>query len=81
MAVSSGDLTRNIVVKSEDEIGRVLQAVKNVNGNLRGIVADVRSAWAASPPRRRSGGWRQRSGPAYQESASALEETPRAWKR
>jgi len=76
MAVSSGDLTRNIVVKSEDEIGRVLQAVKNVNGNLRGIVADVRSgvgSIATSAQEVAAGGndLAQRT----QESASALEET------
>ena len=41
-AVASGDLTRGIAIKSEDEIGRVLQAVKNVSGNLRAIVGDVR---------------------------------------
>ena len=41
-AVASGDLTRGIAIKSEDEIGRVLQAVKNVSSNLRAIVGDVR---------------------------------------
>ena len=76
MAVSSGDLTRNIVVKSEDEIGRVLQAIKNVSGNLRGIVADVRGGVgniANSAQEVAAGGndLAQRT----QESASALEET------
>jgi methyl-accepting chemotaxis protein/aerotaxis receptor len=76
MAVSSGDLTRSITVRSEDEIGRVLQAVKNVNGNLRGIVSDVRGgvgniATSAQEVAAGSNDLAQRT----QEAASALEET------
>ncbi len=76
MAVSSGDLTRRIDVRSDDEIGRVLQAVKNLNGNMRGIVADVRGGVgniATSAQEVAAGGndLAQRT----QESASALEET------
>jgi len=76
MAVSSGDLTRRIVVKTDDEIGRVLQGVKSINGNLRGIVADVRGgvgniATSAQEVAAGSNDLAQRT----QESASALEET------
>ncbi len=75
-AVSSGDLTRNITIKSEDEIGRVLQAIKNVNGNLRAIVGDVRLGTGninQSSQEIASGtdNLSQRT----QEQASALEET------
>jgi PAS domain S-box-containing protein len=76
MAVSSGDLTRRIDVTTDDEVGRVLQAVKNVNGNLRGIVSDVRfgAGNIASASQEVAAGGNdlaQRT----QESASALEET------
>jgi aerotaxis receptor len=76
MAVSSGDLTRRIDVTTDDEVGRVLQGVKNVNGNLRGIVQDVRfgsTAIATSSQEVATGGndLSQRT----QEQASALEET------
>jgi aerotaxis receptor len=76
MAVSSGDLTRRIVVKTDDEIGRVLQGVKSINGNLRGIVTDVRGgvgniATSAQEVAAGSNDLAQRT----QESASALEET------
>ncbi len=76
MAVSSGDLTRQIVVKSEDEIGRVLQAIKNMNGNLRGIVGDVRvgSGTISQASQEISAGNNDLS-QRTQEQASALEET------
>jgi len=41
-AVADGDLTSNIVVNSKDETGTMLQALKNMNGNLKNIVTDVR---------------------------------------
>ncbi len=76
MAVSSGDLTRSIEVKTDDEIGRVLQAVSNVCGNMRGITADVRSgsgniSQAAQEIAAGNDDLSQRT----QEQASALEET------
>ena len=76
MAVSSGDLTRNIRIENDDEIGRVLQAVKNVCGNLRGITADVRMgsdsiSQAAQEIAAGNDDLSQRT----QEQASALEET------
>ncbi len=76
MSVSSGDLTRNIVVKSEDEIGRVLQAVKNMNGNLRGIVGDVRlGSGAISQASQEISAGNNDLSQRTQEQASALEET------
>jgi len=43
-AVAKGDLTRRIEVKSKDEVGQLLQALKDMNENLAGIVGEVRSA-------------------------------------
>ena len=42
-AVAEGDLTKRIEVKSRDETGRMLQALKNMNDSLVRIVTDVRS--------------------------------------
>ena len=42
-AVASGDLTRRIEVKSGDETGKLLHALKNMNDSLVGIVTEVRS--------------------------------------
>jgi len=41
--VASGDLTRTIEVNSNDEAGKVLQALKEMNGNLLDIVGQVRT--------------------------------------
>ena len=41
--VSDGDLTSRIVVSSRDETGQLMQALKNMNGNLVNIVGQVRS--------------------------------------
>ncbi len=76
MAIGSGDLNRRIDVTTDDEVGRVLQSVKNISGNLRGIVSDVRlgaGAIASSSQEVAAGSndLSQRT----QEQASALEET------
>jgi len=42
-AVSKGDLTQLIEVKSKDETGQLLKALKEMNENLIGIVGGVRS--------------------------------------
>jgi PAS domain S-box-containing protein len=75
MAVSSGDLTSDIQVTSDDEIGRVLQCIKNINGNIRGIVNDIRLAsavvtQAANEVSMGNANLSQRT----QEQASSLEE-------
>lgn len=42
--VAQGDLTSNIVVKSNDETGKMLNALKAMNGSLANIVTEVRSS-------------------------------------
>jgi methyl-accepting chemotaxis protein len=42
--VASGNLTHHIEVRSRDESGQLLQALKNMNVNLAGIVGEVRSS-------------------------------------
>jgi methyl-accepting chemotaxis protein len=42
-AVSQGDLTSNIEVKTRDEVGQLLQALKDMNASLGSIVGEVRS--------------------------------------
>jgi len=41
-SVASGDLSTEIAVESNDETGQLLQALKEMNGKLRGIVEQVR---------------------------------------
>jgi len=41
-SVASGDLSTEIKVESSDETGQLLQALKEMNGKLRGIVEQVR---------------------------------------
>ena len=42
-AVAGGDLTSNIIVASRDETGQLMAALKNMNDNLVGLVAELRS--------------------------------------
>lgn len=42
-AVAAGNLTHRLDVKTNDEIGRLLAALKRMTENLHGIVAEVRS--------------------------------------
>jgi len=41
-AVAAGDLTQRIEVHSQDETGQLMQALKQMNDNLQGIVGQVR---------------------------------------
>ena len=41
-AVAAGDLTKNIVVRTSDETGQLLQALKDMNASLVRIVSEVR---------------------------------------
>ncbi|HWW04616.1 methyl-accepting chemotaxis protein [Collimonas sp.] len=41
--VAAGDLTADIVVKSRDETGQLMQALKDMNDSLQKIVGEVRS--------------------------------------
>jgi methyl-accepting chemotaxis protein len=75
-AVSNGDLTRHIEVKSSDETGQLLQALKNMNENLADIVTDVRRSTgsigtAAQQVAAGSSDLSKRT----EEQASSLEET------
>lgn len=78
-AVGSGDLSQNLAVRNDDEIGELVQSIKNIAGNLRGITADVRdgSAAVASAATQISAGNNDLSARA-QEQASVLEETAAA---
>jgi methyl-accepting chemotaxis protein len=42
--ISGGDLTQRIEIKSKDETGRLMQALKNMNDSLVRIVGEVRGA-------------------------------------
>jgi methyl-accepting chemotaxis protein len=42
--VAQGDLSSKIEVKSNDELGRLMQALKSMNGNLIGIVNRIRDS-------------------------------------
>ena len=42
-SVAKGDLSNRIEVKSTDEVGLLMQALKEMNGNLGSIVSEVRS--------------------------------------
>ncbi len=76
IAVSSGDLTSKVEIRYDDEIGKLMQSLKNMNGNLVGIVTDVRTevggiAQASTEISQGNADLSART----QEQASALEET------
>ena len=75
-AVAQGDLTQRIEVKSRDEVGQLLQALKDMNTSLSNIVGEVRSttdsiSTAASEVASGNSDLSQRT----EEQASSLEET------
>jgi aerotaxis receptor len=78
-AVGSGDLSQDLRVERDDEIGAIAQSIKNIAGNLRGITSDVRdgSSAVASAATQISAGNNDLSARA-QEQASVLEETAAA---
>ena len=41
-AVAGGDLSRDVEVKTNDETGQLMQALKDMNDSLIGIVGNVR---------------------------------------
>ncbi|MDH4286630.1 MAG: methyl-accepting chemotaxis protein, partial [Gallionella sp.] len=74
--VAKGDLTQRIEVKSRDEIGKLLQALKDMNDNLNNIVGEVRGATGSITTSSReiaqgNNDLSQRT----EEQASSLEET------
>lgn len=42
-AISKGDLTVRIEIDSKDETGQLLFAMKNMSGNLKGLIANIKS--------------------------------------
>jgi methyl-accepting chemotaxis protein len=80
--VASGDLSSDIEVRSQDEVGQLLQALKEMNGSLRNIVSEVRSgtdaiAGAASEIAQGNldlSGRTEQQASALEETASAMEE-------
>ncbi|MNP92334.1 Methyl-accepting chemotaxis protein II [compost metagenome] len=74
--VASGDLTSQINVKSKDETGQLLQALKDMNQSLIGIVDEVRSGTAtmATASNQIASGNMDLSS-RTEEQASSLEET------
>ncbi|GAB3461508.1 methyl-accepting chemotaxis protein [Massilia terrae] len=75
-SVAAGDLTRRIEVKTTDETGQLLQALKEMSGSLQNIVVQVRSgtdAIAASSGQIAAGNLDLSS--RTDEQASSLEET------
>jgi methyl-accepting chemotaxis protein len=42
--VASGDLTKHIEVRSGDEIGKVMQALRDMNGSLSTLIGKIRAA-------------------------------------
>jgi methyl-accepting chemotaxis protein len=74
--VADGDLTSNIEVESKDETGQLLQALKDMNESLNGIVGEVRNttdsiSTAAKEIAAGNSDLSQRT----EEQASSLEET------
>ena len=75
-SVASGDLTSNIVVRTPDECGELLQALKDMNDNLVRIVTEVRGgAEVMATATRQIAVGNEDLSSRTEEQASALEET------
>ena len=74
-SLSTGDLTMNIEVKSGDEIGQTLQAVKATVERIKNVVGDVKTASdnVASGSQQLSAGAEQMSQGTTEQAASAEE--------
>jgi X-X-X-Leu-X-X-Gly heptad repeat protein len=74
--IAGGDLRAGIEVKSKDEVGQLLQAMKNMVDKLKSVVADVKSASdnVAAGSQELSSGAQQLSQGAAEQAAS-VEET------
>ena len=74
--VAAGDLSSTVEVKSKDETGLLLQALKDMNDNLKSIVGDIRSSTdsIATASREIASGNADLS-QRTEEQASSLEET------
>ena len=73
--LAKGDLTINVTVRSQDETGRLLAAMKNMVGNLKNVVEDVNTAAhnVASGSRQMSAASQQMSEGATMQASSAEE--------
>jgi X-X-X-Leu-X-X-Gly heptad repeat protein len=73
--IAGGDLRVNIEVKSRDEIGQLLQAMKNMVGKLTSVVAEVKGAsdTVASGSKELSSGAQELSQGASEQAASVEE--------
>ncbi len=73
--LASGDLTFNIEVKSQDELGQLLGAMKNMVEKLKTVVGDVKTAAdnVASGSQQLSAGSEQMSQGTTEQAASAEE--------
>jgi methyl-accepting chemotaxis protein len=75
-AVSNGDLTQSIEVKSNDETGQLLRALKEMNENLISIVGGVRSTTdAITTASQQVAAGNSDLSQRTEEQASSLEET------
>jgi methyl-accepting chemotaxis protein len=75
VAISAGDLTREIDIKTKDEIGQLAGALKSMIQNIRGVVEEVKSAVdnVASGSQELSSAAEQMSQGATEQAAAAEE--------
>ncbi|WP_052233625.1 HAMP domain-containing protein [Massilia sp. WF1] len=73
--VAEGDLTARVDVRSKDETGQLMTALKEMNTSLLDIVHRVRPAPTPSPPPP------PRSMPVTQDLSSRTSSRPVRWKR
>ncbi|MGI4861840.1 MAG: methyl-accepting chemotaxis protein [Janthinobacterium lividum] len=71
-AVAQGDLAQSVAVEGNDEVSRLLRALKNMIDNLHGIVGQVRSGTdtIATAAREIAGGSRDLAGRTEQQASS-----------
>jgi methyl-accepting chemotaxis protein len=75
-AVAKGDLTQRIEVKTRDEVGQLLQALKDMNASLGNIVGEVRSTTdSISTAAREIAAGNSDLSSRTEQQASSLEET------
>ncbi|HUJ19427.1 MAG TPA: Cache 3/Cache 2 fusion domain-containing protein [Nitrospirota bacterium] len=74
-SIEAGDLTREMQVDRQDEIGQLLSAMKNMSDRIRSVVADVKASAGnvASGSQQLSAGAEQLSQGATEQAASAEE--------
>ena len=74
--IAAGDLTSKVDVRTNDEVGRLLRALKEMNDNLQRLVSNIRGSadLVASGSQELSSAAEQLSS-SSQEQASSLEET------